>query len=56
MGLPDCMYDYRPEFKSTRVIDRCENCGNDIHEHEKYWDVFGTIICKECIDDFSVEE
>lgn len=56
MELSDSMYSYRYEFPAAKVIDRCKNCGNDIYEHQKYWDVFGTIICEECIDDFSVED
>lgn len=56
MSLPNCMYDYRYEYDTAKVIGRCKNCGCDIHEHERRWDIFGTIICKDCIDDFSVED
>lgn len=56
MGLPDCMYEYRYSDDYARVTEHCDNCGNDIHESEEYFDIFGTVICQECILDFKKED
>lgn len=56
MSLPNCIYDYRYEYDYAKVIGHCKNCGNDIHEGEKRWNVFGNVICDDCIDDFIAED
>lgn len=50
--IPDCMYDYRPEFPHNISVDTCNECGNQIYTGEEYFDIHGTIICEKCIDNF----
>lgn len=44
--------DFVEVSKDERIADRCENCHCDIMIGEEYYDVNGTIICEECIDEY----
>ena len=52
MTLTDSMYDYRPEQNKSKLIDKCQECGNYIYECDEYYDIKGFIICEECINRF----
>lgn len=52
--LPNCMYDYRPEMMPPNRVATCNKCGFDIYEHEKYYDIHGEILCKDCLDEYEV--
>lgn len=40
------------EYYGRKEIDMCENCHGSIYDGEEYYDVDGTIICKQCMNDF----
>lgn len=46
------LYEYSYERETAKIADTCEVCGCDIWEHEEYYDIFGTIVCMDCIQDF----
>lgn len=56
--LPECCYDYRYDcLEDTRIqVDTCEMCGSAIYKGEKYYDVLGVSVCKECIEECKREE
>jgi len=33
-------------------VDTCKVCGCNIVEHEEYFDIYGNIICMNCIGDY----
>lgn len=51
----DCMYDNRPERDIAMVVNSCKNCNCDLHEGEEYYDIEGTILCLECIEEYRKE-
>lgn len=46
------LYEESYERETAKRADTCEICGFDIWEHEEYYDIFGTIICMDCIKDY----
>ncbi|MBR2385258.1 MAG: hypothetical protein IKA99_06615 [Clostridia bacterium] len=44
---PEEYYGYKEQ-----VADRCQCCDGDIMVGEEYYDIDGTIICEECIDEY----
>ena len=50
--LPNCMYDYRHEAPSPRIVDTCIDCGEFIVEGQEYYDIHGMIICKDCLNEY----
>lgn len=51
-NIPDCMYDYRPEMSAAEKVAECKDCGRDIHEGEKYYNIGDHIICADCIRNY----
>ena len=43
---PEEYYGYKEE-----IADRCQCCGKDIYVGEEYYDIDGTIMCEDCVDD-----
>lgn len=54
-NLPDCMYDYRYEASTARIVDTCMDCGEFIYEGDTYYDIHGMIICSTCINEYKKE-
>lgn len=48
----DNMYQYRYEASKPKVIDTCQECGYDIYEGQEYYDIYGKILCDECVENF----
>lgn len=48
--LPDTVYENYFEREAPRAIDKCIECGYDIYYGEEYYDIYGKIICEECIE------
>lgn len=46
-------YDLEPP--KEKVITHCENCGCNLHAGEDVFDIYGTIICEECIRSYKKE-
>lgn len=44
-----------PNADEPRTEHMCKECGNPIYEGEKYLETFKGDICKECLDDMSIE-
>lgn len=38
--------------KSTDEMYTCEDCGCDICDGDDYYDIAGTILCEDCIDNY----
>ena len=34
------------------IADKCQCCDGDIFIGEEYYDIDGTIVCEECIDEY----
>jgi len=46
---------YDLEQPNEPVVGHCEECGCDLHPGEDVFDIFGTLICEECIHKFKRE-
>ena len=55
MNNLDTMYDRRYENKVAMVVDSCKDCDCDLHEGEEYYDIEGTILCVDCIEEYKKE-
>ena len=40
------------EYYGYKEVETCECCNGSIYDGEEYYNVDGTIICKECMNDF----
>lgn len=49
-GLPDNMYDYRPQMEEVKQIAVYSCCGWGIYPGDEYWNIEGKIYCKDCIN------
>ena len=42
------------EYYRRKEVEMCEHCNGSIYDGEEYYNIDGTIICEECIDDFKM--